>query len=101
MPSEQHAATWAQFVADVDTFIERYPGPKSVAHLVWEAAVLGFVNGTQHAAGRSHTEVRADFLKDHAVVTGVLDVAELDCERWVALRTLRTRISPVEETTDA
>jgi|SRR6185312_16949536 len=89
MASEQHSETWRQFVADVRNFTERHPAPEGVAHLVWEAAVLGFVNGTQHAAGRSHAEVRADFMKDHAIVTGVLDIAELDCERWGALRELR------------
>lgn len=91
--SERHTATWNQLVADVATFTERHPAPEAVAHLVWEAAVLGFVNGTQHAAGRTSAEMRADFLKDHAIVAGVRNVAELDCERWPGLRGLTGHVS--------
>lgn len=86
--SQRHAAIWNQLVADIAVFAERHPAPEAVAHLVWEVAVLGFVNGTQHAAGRSSAEMRADFLKDHAIVAGVRDVAELDYERWPGLRGL-------------
>lgn len=101
MPNEQHAETWSQLVADARIFAEQHPAPEGIAHLVWEAAVLGFVNGTQHAAGRTFKEVRADFLKDHAIVTGVLDIAELDCERWGALRELRTHAGLAEGHDDA
>lgn len=101
MAGEQHAETWSQLVASVRNFTERHPTPEGVAHLVWEAAVLGFVNGTQHAAGRSYAEMRADFLKDHAIVAGVLDVAEANCERWAVLRELRTGAETIEGHGDA
>lgn len=98
---ERHAAAWARLVADARAFTECHSAPEGVAHLVWEAAVLGFVNGTQHAVGRTYEEMRADFLKDYAIVTGVLDVAEADCERWFALRELRTHAGALEESDDA
>lgn len=96
-PSEQHAETFNQLVRNVETFLVQHEGAKPVAHLVWEAAVLGFCHGTQHAAGRSWQETRADYLKDHMVVAGVLDYATVDgVVKFPALRALALADSRAE-----
>jgi len=87
--SDKHAETFAQLVKDTEAFLAQYEGAKPIAHLVWEAAVLGFCHGTRHAAGRSWEEMRADYLADHAVVSGVMGYATTDgVVRFSALREL-------------
>lgn len=87
--SAEHTEAWAQIVADANAFAIAHEGAEFVARLVWEAAVLGFVHGTLHAAGRSWNEQNADFPKDHAIVTGVMGYVTVDgVERFAALREL-------------
>lgn len=87
--SSDHAEVFARLLKDTEAFLAQYEGAQPVAHLVWEAAVLGFCHGTQHAAGRSWQEARADYLKDHAVLSGVLDYATVDgVVKFPALRLL-------------
>lgn len=87
--SAEHDATWTQLVADAKAFAVAHEGPEFVARLVWEAMVLGFVQGTQHAFGRSYDEQRADFPKDHDIVAGVMGYVTVDgVEHFAALRAL-------------
>lgn len=84
-----HAEVFARLLKDTEAFLAQHEGAQPVAHLVWEAAVLGFCHGTLHAAGRSWQETRADYLKDHAVISGVLDYATTDgVVKFPALRLL-------------
>lgn len=95
--SEKHAEVFAQLVRNVEAFLVQYDAAMPIAHLVWEAAVLGFCHGTQHAAGRSWQETRADYLKDHTVVAGVLDYATVDgVVKFPALRALALADSRAE-----
>lgn len=85
----EHDAAWAQLVADAKAFAVAHEGPEFVARLVWEAMVLGFVQGTQHAFGRVYDEQRADFPKDHAIVAQVMGYVTVDgVEHFAALREL-------------
>ncbi len=85
----EHDEAWKQLVTDAKAFAIAHEGAEFVARLVWEAAVLGFVQGTQHATGRSYDEQRADFPKDHAIVATVMGYVTVDgVERFAALREL-------------
>lgn len=80
--------TWDQLVIDARAFLVKHNQPEHVARLVWEAAVLGYVRGTQHAFGRSYEEQRADFPKDSAIVVGVMQHVTVDFEHFQVLRQL-------------
>lgn len=79
---------WDQLVTDARAFLAKHDQPEHVARLVWEAAVLGYAQGTQHAFGRSYDEMRADFPKDSAIVAGVMQHVTVDFEHFQALRQL-------------